>query len=143
METRRANKSDVLNMWKIMSSCNVDSEIFIRSTKKQIKELVKKGSSFVVCDENKLLGFVLGFFPLASDKLFYVDTIMSVKSGCGKLLLEAVEESLEDGSVVMAHTSPKNKKSIKMFMFKGFVKVLDDVLMGKDRILFCKRVYKE
>jgi len=108
----------VKSVYFFIQAVELEDDVFIKSTEKEISEKVKE--SIVCFDDGELIGVLL---KVGS----YIDTVVSTK-GCGRKMIKSLGEGY-----YLTNISSKNTPSIKMFRKLGFGHVGDEILCGQKR----------
>ncbi len=108
----------VKRVYFFIQAVELEDDVFIKSTEKEISEKVKES---VVCfDDGELVGVLL---KVGS----YIDTVVSIR-GCGSKLVKSL-----GAGYYLTNISRSNAPSIKMFRNLGFGHVGDELICGQKR----------
>lgn len=132
MYYRSTTNDDLLKIIEIINSVPLPKKVFIKNTKEYIEEKGLLKNSYALVDANKEIVAVL----LLNYNNKYIDTIISLRKGCGTAILKTFFNSKEGKGKFKVNISPLNMRSIRLFKRFGFKITGSEMVEGEVRLIY-------
>lgn len=132
MYYRSTTNDDLLKIIEIINSVPLPKKVFIKNTKEYIEEKGLLKNSYALVDANKEIVAVL----LLDYNNKYIDTIISLKKGCGTAILKTFFNSKEGKGKFKVNISPLNMRSIRLFKRFGFKITGSEMVEEEVRLIY-------
>lgn len=132
MYYRSTTNDDLLKIIEIINSVPLPKKVFIKNTKEYIEEKGLLKNSYALVDANKEIVAVL----LLDYNNKYIDTIISLRKGCGTAILKTFLNSKEGKGKFKVNISPLNMRSIRLFKRFGFKITGSEMVEGEVRLIY-------
>ena len=132
MYYRSTTNDDLLKIIEIINSVPLPNKVFIKNTKEYIEEKGLLKNSYALVDANKEIVAVL----LLDYNNKYIDTIISLRKGCGTAILKTFFNSKEGKGKFKVNISPLNMRSIRLFKRFGFKITGSEMVEGEVRLIY-------
>lgn len=132
MYYRSTTNDDLLKIIEIINSVPLPKKVFIKNTKEYIEEKGLLKNSYALVDANKEIVAVL----LLDYNNKYIDTIISLRKGCGTAILKTFFNSKEGKGKFKVNISPLNMRSIRLFKRFGFKIAGSEMVEGEVRLIY-------
>lgn len=132
MYYRSTTNDDLLKIIEIINSVPLPKKVFIKNTKEYIEEKGLLKNSYALVDANKEIVAVL----LLDYNNKYIDTIISLRKGCGTAILKTFFNSKEGKGKFKVNISPLNMRSIRLFKRFGFKITGSEMVEGEVRLIY-------